>query len=333
MRLRDRCLLLVALSACAPAPEVATPRASPSATAIASAASEAAPKPVDPLSPEALADHVAFLCSDELAGRLAGSEGERRALDDLAARLAALGLEPARQTVPLRDGESANLYAILPGAQEETIVLGAHVDHLGLRDGSLYRGAEDNASGVAVVMGVTAHLLRESLERSVLVVFFGAEEIGMVGSRRFVAEPPVAGRPLVAMINVDMIGRPLADDPIYSLPKRLLDIDDRRTVGVLGTRDRPAFRRAVDAAFGSVDLRAIGLEDLPPVMARYVARLADGRGDSFSFEDKGIPALFFSSGESVDYHEPSDTPDRLAYDLMSLRGRALVALVRELSKT
>jgi Zn-dependent M28 family amino/carboxypeptidase len=327
-----------ALSSCTPAPSepTAQPSAEVSAPASVAPVASAAPKrdagADDPLSVESLGAHVKFLCSDELRGREAGSEGERRALDDTAARLRALGLEPERQKVPIRNGESANLYATLRGTVEETIVLGAHIDHLGVRDGKLYCGAEDNASGVALVMGVVARLKKERLERAVTVVFFGAEEIGLVGSRRFVAPMPPLGGPVVVMINIDMIGRRLADDPRYILPKRLLGVDDRRAVAVLGTRDRPAFRQAVDAAFGKVELSAIGLEDLPPAMARVAERISDGRGDSFSFEAVGVPSLFFSSGESIDYHQSSDTPERLDLDLMSLRGRAIAELVVTLAK-
>ena len=319
-----------ALCACTPAPTGQnSTRPIESAAATASATPDAAPPP-DALSATELGAHVSFLCGDELAGREAGSEGERRALEDAAMRLSKLGLDPVRQPFPIKEGNSANVYARLRGAKEDAIVLGAHIDHLGMRKGKMYRGADDNASGTAVVMGVAAHLSNERLERSVVVAFFGAEEIGMVGSKHFVRELATLGGPVLAMVNVDMIGRPLADDPRYSIPKRLFGVDDRRSVGVIGTKDRPAFRSAVNQAFD--ELKAIGLEDLPPAMATYVSRLADGRSDSYTFEDAGIPALFFSSGESIDYHQPSDTPDRLDLAIMEKRARAIFELVLLLSK-
>jgi hypothetical protein len=232
-------------------------------------------------------------------------------------------------------GPSLNIHATLEGSRPDTVVvIGAHLDHLGRRGGAIYPGAEDNASGVAVVLGIARALATRQgeLSRSVLFVFFGAEEIGMEGSSAFVHEPPVSRDRIAAMINVDMIARPLVDIPLLGPVKMPLGIDDRRAVGLIGARAYPALRALADAACQAEGVEALGPEDLPDRLEREVERQAAGRGDSVSFEQAGIPALFFGSGESSDYHQPTDTPDKLSPDVMERRARAILRVALGLSR-
>ena len=226
----------------------------------------------------------------------------------------------------------------MPGAGSsfgrEVVVLGTHIDHVGVRDGQIYRGAEDNASGVAVTLQVARALQRERAElgRSVIVAFFGAEEPGMLGSSAFLRERPAAAADIVVMVNVDMVGRTLADRTGLGLPMRALGIDATRSVGVLGTKGQPALRAIVEAACASAGIQAVRPEELPGPISRLIESYSAGRSDSWPFEYAGIPTLFFSSGESDDYHEPSDTVDKLDPELMARRARAIHRAVKALSK-
>jgi Zn-dependent M28 family amino/carboxypeptidase len=289
-----------------------------------------APRP-DPLAAAALIAHVRELVDPRLAGREAASPGERAAATYVATRLRASGLRPVEHPVPHRTG-STNLSVHIAGRRAETIVIGAHLDHLGAPGGVLHPGADDTASGIAVVLGLAAALAADSthLERGVLLVWFGAEEPGMIGSTHFVADPPVI--PITAMINVDMIGRPLLDQPLLAAAMALLGIESARSVGLVGARRYPALRRLADDAFAAVGHRVIAPEDLPPDLARVVTSQTDGRGDSVPFERRGIPALFFGDGESSDYHQPSDTLDKLSPALLEVRARALLRLTIALSR-
>jgi Zn-dependent M28 family amino/carboxypeptidase len=135
------------------------------------------------LSPSALMAHVGVLTDVRLAGRAAGSPGEEAAAYYVSQQLARDGLLPKRQTVPIAGGSSVNVYAFIAGQHsEEVIVVGAHLDHLGRRGQTLYPGASDNSSGVAALLGLAGSLAARGgrLDRSVLVVFFGAEEIGLL---------------------------------------------------------------------------------------------------------------------------------------------------------
>lgn len=281
--------------------------------------------------------HVHALTTPEMAGREAGSDGERRAADYIVAQLEARGVPPVekyRHPFPFRSRESLNVVATLAGRGKraaEHVILGAHMDHLGTRGDQVFHGAEDNASGVAVVLEIAGALekRRAELDRSVTFVFFGAEESGLVGSRAFAKSPPVA--PMVAMVNIDMIGRDLVDQARFGAAKPLFGLDDRRAIGVLGTHGRPVFEKIVAAAAQAEELEAWAPQDLPGPLAAWAQREAEGRGDNYSFEDVGVPALFFGQGESDDYHQPTDTPDKLVPVAMAARARVILRTVVALS--
>ncbi len=284
-----------------------------------------------PLSPTALMRDVTALADPTFEGRAAGHEGEREAAQYLEQRLRRAGFAPIRQAVPYGEG-SSNLSVTIPGATDEVIVLGAHFDHHGRRHGALYPGADDNASGVALVLGVAATLKAAHLSRTVIIVLFGAEEHGLVGSRHFVAHPPVPLATIRAMVNIDMIARPLLDQWLFRAPLRLFGIDRDNAIGLVGTRRYPGLRALADmavAADGGGEI--IAGEDLPPLIGREVDAQAAGRSDSAPFEATGIPALFFGDGESSDYHRPSDTVDKLDPDLLARRAHAIARVTMALA--
>ncbi len=299
----------------------------------------ATPKASDaPIAATTLMAHVAALTSLEMRGRAAGSEGERLAREYVTSKLRMIDASPFGQWAhpfPIRSGgESANVVGIIRGREDRIIVLGAHLDHLGERNGELFLGAEDNASGVAVVLEVARVLAerRSELKRSVVVAFFGGEEIGLLGSKAFVAHPPIPRERIDTMVNVDMIGRPLVDQSALALPKAALGIRDAWTVGLVGTKDRPELRALVDAACAAEKVEAVAGEDLPETIASVVEHFTKNRGDNASFEAAGIPAVFFSSGESDDYHQPTDTLEKLSGAIMTRRARAIVRVMLALSQ-
>jgi hypothetical protein len=188
------------------------------------------------------------------------------------------------------DVRAANVIGVLPGTDpalaREAIVLGAHWDHLGASGGSVYHGADDNASGTAVVVGLArAFAAAGGVSRTLVFALFGAEETGLVGSRHYVRQPTVPLAQTVAMVNFDMVGRMR---------------DTKLTIGGVDSGDRLRVA-ATDAA------RAAGV-------------VADLRGNPFSPSDHtafyaaGTPVLFLHTGGHEDYHRPTDTPDRLNVD-------------------
>ena len=256
----------------------------------------------------ALAD-VRYLADDALAGRLAGSPGERCAGDYIAGQFAKLKLRPAGddatffQSLSLASalnphapgGTGRNVIAALDGAdarlRAEWIVIGAHYDHLGEGgnrsslapdDKGIHNGADDNASGVSVVLSAArAFASGPRPARSLLFIAFTGEESGLLGSTHFVSHPTVAGR-VTAMINLDMVGR---------LGKGLLI--------VYGVDTAEQWRAIVEPAAARA---GIG-----------IATRGEGYGpsDHTAFYTKDIPVLHLFTNTHTDYHKPTDDADKI----------------------
>ena len=185
------------------------------------------------------------------------------------------------------DRTAVNVVGILPGRDpalaREAVVLGAHYDHLGLTGGAIYPGADDNASGTAVVVGLArAFAAAGGLDRTLVFVLFGAEEIGLVGSGHYVRHPTVPLDRTVAMLNFDMVGR-------------LHDADVR----VSGTDSGSTLREVAGRAAADLGVRA-DLRGSP-----------FGPSDHSRFYAAGAPVLFFHTGSHPDYHRPGDTADKI----------------------
>jgi aminopeptidase YwaD len=226
--------------------------------------------------------------------RLARTLAERRAPASRALGLRVelrVALEPA-------DRVAVNVIGVLPGADPqraaEAVVLGAHYDHLGLVRGTLHPGADDNASGTAVVVALARSFAALGpLDRTLIFALFGAEEIGLVGSGHYVRQPSVSIERTVAMLNFDMVGR-LGQSPLT----------------VAGVESGRGLRQVVtDAA--AAQSTSVSLRDAP-----------FGPSDHSRFYDAGAPVLFFHTGSHADYHRPGDTADKL-----DATGMARVALL------
>ena len=182
---------------------------------------------------------------------------------------------------------AANVIGVLPGTDpalaSETVVVGAHYDHLGRADGVVYPGADDNASGTAVVLGLArAFAAAGGTRRTLVFTLFGAEELGLIGSRHYVNRPIAPLDRTVAMVNFDMVGR---------LQGRSLNVGGGDSGSRLGTL-------VSDAA----QLEGVTLE---------VHGSPYGPSDHSRFYSAGVPVLFFYTGGHSDYHRPSDTADKI----------------------
>lgn len=203
------------------------------------------------------------------------------------------------------DVRAANVIGILPGTDPavagEAIVLGAHYDHLGESGGDVYHGADDNASGTAVVVGLArAFAAAGGTARTLVFALFGAEEIGLVGSAHYVRKPAWPLERTAVMLNFDMVGR-MRDGTVI--------------IGGADTGDQ--LRRVLKAAAASV-----------PGITPEVRGTPYSPSDHSRFYAAGTPVLFFHTGVHPDYHRPSDTADRLNADGMA-RIAALGARVVE----
>jgi hypothetical protein len=260
-------------------------------------------------SAERMQQVVQTLASVEMRGRGFGTPELDHAADFLAAQFRAAGLQPAGDQegsyfqnwsayggVPEREVRLKNVVGFLPGTKSEwatqSVVLGAHYDHLGLgwpdahqeNVGKIHPGADDNASGVAVLLEL-AHVLGKTWrpERPVVFVAFAGEEAGRLGSQHYVVHTrrfPVTQS--LGMLNLDSVGR-LGHNKLFVL-------------GTASAYEWPHIFRGVSYMTG--------------VPVEFVAD-EQGGSDQRSFLDVGVPAVQLFSGVHRDYHRPTDTPDKI----------------------
>lgn len=205
-----------------------------------------------------------------------------------------------------------NLAGLLVGTdlKQEVVVVSAHYDHLGRSGGQIFHGADDNASGTAAVLGMAAvfdSLARQGVRprRSVLFVLFSGEEGGLLGSQYFVANSPIPLNQFVCDLNVDMVGR--IDEAHRGKPDYCYLITGNQG-SELQTVAETVNQQSVNLAINE------GGYDTKNDPGQYFFR-----SDHYNFAQLGIPVLFFTSGQHTDYHRPSDTADKIAYEVLQKR--------------
>ncbi len=267
-----------------------------------------------------LCAHVYRLASPAFLGRR--GPGAARTATHIVEALKKLKLKPAcgdswYQPFPEADARpqaefvGRNIVALLPGSdprlKDEWIVLSAHYDHLGMKGDVLYPGADDNATGVAMLLEVAEYfaLCGQPPRRTLVFAFFDQEETGLVGSRYFAAHPPLPLKDLKAFLTADMIGRSLGGVM-------------NEYVFVLGSENAPRLRKLVTEVKPEKEL----------TVGRVGIDIVGTRSDYGPFRDKQIPFLFFSTGEHRDYHQPSDTPDKVDYAKL----RRIACWIRDLTR-
>lgn len=267
---------------------------------------------------------VEYLASQELGGRFPATSGDTLASEYIVGKLRGLKLKPVVKGKKKKGfyhnfsfGKAEkmmnthNIIAVLPGKDKnlknEYIVVASHYDHLGLGgqgSGSrrpdtvaVHPGADDNASGDAVVLELAKHFKKVGSSRSIIFAFFGAEEQGLVGSKHFVEwmkhddaqriNLPKDLKGIVAMVNLDMVGR-MRDN----------------AMSVSGTGTSSAFKAMAENVAEQTHL--------------HISCTPDGYGpsDHASFVAAEIPVLFLTTGGHMEYHTPGDVPSTLNYDGM-----------------
>ncbi len=262
-----------------------------------------------------------FQVSDEAAAKLLAAAGRTpvelarsidRDLRPVSTLLADTTVELKYAPADVRRGQSANVVGLLEGSdpalRSETVILSAHYDHMGVRNGNLYPGANDNASGTVAVMELARIFARQATRprRSVLFIVFGSEEEGLLGSYYYVAHPL---RPLAttrAELNLDMIARDEAHIP-QSEGVVEIKADTHNEINLVGVFYSADLRAAIERANRRVEL------ELSTKFDRDHDLNALFRCDHFPFLLHDVPSVWFFGGWHPGYHEPSDTVDRLNF--------------------
>jgi hypothetical protein len=286
---------------------------------------QAAPSPAPastPIDAATLLRDLRTLSADDMQGRAFGTEGGARARRLVIDRFGESGVVPfdggylqpvvggpaARAGGEIRRG--ANVIGLVPGtaAPRRYIVVSAHYDHVGVRNGVVYNGADDNASGTAALFAIAAHFVRAPASASLIIAAFDGEEAGLLGSRAFVRALPVDRAAIVIDVNLDMIGR-----------------DPSNTLWITGTARQPAWR---------------------PLIARVAARApvrlrvghdggASGEdwtrdSDHYAFLEAGLPALYVGVEDYDQLHEPTDDYETMTYGFYVRAVETVIDLIREI---
>ncbi|ULC59678.1 M28 family peptidase [Flaviramulus sp. BrNp1-15] len=276
-------------------------------------------------------EDVEYLSSDALQGRQTGSDGEKAAADYIANRFKNLGLEPKgandyfqtftfkpktnphqKVNYTVKAGDSTitgtNVIGFINHNVENTVVIGAHYDHLGYgAEGSLHRGekaihngADDNASGVAVLLNLADKLKEVNTGNNYLFIAFSGEEMGLLGSNYFVKNATIKTKKVNYMINMDMVGRLKADS----------------TLAVYGVGTSPILKQTLNAH--NENFKLIQKES------------GVGPSDHTSFYNADIPVMHFFTGQHEDYHKPSDDFDKLNYEGMQTISNYIFEVITDL---
>jgi hypothetical protein len=243
--------------------------------------------------PQDLEKDVRALADESFEGRETGTAGEEKAAKHIIAEMRRAGLQPVVQPFQGHGTTGRNVIATVAGTIGEAVVIGAHYDHLGTDGKKVFTGADDNASGTAVVIEMARRFAKKPAKRTIILVAFSGEEMGLLGSKFYVNNPP-AYETAVAMINMDMVGRLRDTLVVFGA-----DTGDKFKEHLADSKIKLAFNKD-----------------------------AIGPSDHTSFVLKGIPAVHLFTGSHLDYHKVGDTADKVNYDGL----RSVADLVETLAR-
>lgn len=244
---------------------------------------------------ERLMEIVSVLAHDSMAGREAGSEQNAAAARWLADALGTAGIPPAGDDylAPFtwEGGEGTNVLARIDGTLGTSlIVLSAHFDHVGVQQGRIYNGADDNASGTAAVLEIARLLIADPPRSDVLIALLDAEESGLQGARALVAAPPMPFPPATLNINLDMVSR--SDGLLWAA----------------GSYHTPALRPILERVAERAPTRVRLGHDRPGAPEGDDWTNSSDHGP---FHDAGLPFVYFGVEDHADYHSPTDDVERI----------------------
>lgn len=287
-----------------------------------------------------LSDHLYIYASDEFEGRNTGDPGQKKAVEYLKSFYVNQGIKsPINendyfQEVPaaymnrlLRQGklkDSENVLAYIKGSEkpDEIIVISAHLDHVGVENGVIYNGADDDGSGTVAMLEIAEGFQKAQMEgngpkRSILFLHVTGEEKGLLGSRYYTENPIFPLANTIANLNIDMIGR--IDERHQENPKYIYLIGSDKLSTELHAISEEANKKYIH-----MDLDYKYNDDTDPNRYYY-------RSDHYNFARVNIPVIFYFNGTHEDYHQPTDTADKINYELLESRTRLIFHTAWELA--
>lgn len=240
-----------------------------------------------------LIEDIRTLSADDMEGRSADRPSITKAREYIKKRFVEVGLAPTEQSFDLRvRGQEAptkgiNFVATVEGKMKpaEYIVVTAHYDHLGVRNGVVFNGADDNASGTAALFAIASYFKKHQPEHLLIFVALDGEEKGLLGAVHFVANPPVPKESIILNVNMDMISR-----------------NDKGELYATGTRPYPQLRPVLEKVQKTARVKLILGHDDPATGHDDWTN----QSDQAAFHAAKIPFIYFGVEDHKDYHKSTD---------------------------
>ena len=270
-----------------------------------------------------LKKHLYIIASDEFEGRETGEPGQKKAAEYLKnfyiehSIASPYGGSDYFQSIPTEHlkpelNPSENVIAFIEGNEKphEIIVVSAHYDHLGMRNGEIYNGADDDGSGTVAILEI-AEAFQNAVEndkgpkRSILFLHVTGEEKGLLGSKYYTNFPVFPLEKTVTNLNIDMIGR--VDAAHTNNPNFVYLIGSDKL-----STELHELSEEINSQFTKLDLDYTFNSEDDPNRFYY-------RSDHYNFAKNNIPIIFYFNGTHEDYHKPSDTADKINYEILAKR--------------
>lgn len=292
---------------------------------------------VNTITSNELSTHLYKYASDEFQGRGTGEIGQKKAAEFLKNYYLSQDISsPINDSVYYQiipksyfadeTKASENVLAFIKGSEkpEEVVIISAHYDHLGIKDSQIYYGADDDGSGTVALMEIAQafKLAKDNgngPKRSVLFLHLTAEEIGLEGSRFYTENPVFPLEETMANLNIDMIGR---------IDRKHEEENQENYIYLIGadrlSKELHLLSEKVNNAFCNLILD-YKYNDETDSNHYYE------RSDHYNFAQHNIPVIFYFNGEHEDYHKPTDTPDKINYEVLELRTKLIFTTAWQLA--
>ncbi|MDG2504388.1 MAG: M28 family metallopeptidase [Flavobacteriaceae bacterium] len=287
------------------------------------------------ITPNELKDLLYVYASDYFEGRETGARGQKKAVDFIRQFYTTHGIgsaqgtenyfQPMELNIKGKMVKTENVAAIIEGNEfpNEYIVISSHLDHVGIQNGMIHNGADDDGSGSVAMLEIAeafqaAAAAGQGPKRSIIFLHVTGEEKGLLGSSYYTKNPLFPLVDTMVNLNVDMIGR---------LDPKRTD-KDPNYIYLIGadkiSQELHDISEATNKKYTQIKLDYTYNDDKDPNRFYY-------RSDHYNFAKNNIPVIFYFNGTHDDYHAPSDTPDKINYDMLAKRSKLIFYTAWELA--
>lgn len=266
-----------------------------------------------------LLEDIQFLSSDELEGRKTGEKGNRISQDYIEQRFQSLNLQMAGESyrhlfdftnnrTEEKFVDAVNLIGFVRGTinQDRFIVVTAHYDHLGIVDGEIYNGADDNASGTGGLLAAARYFTDNTPRNNILFIAFDAEEQGLAGARAFIESPAIPLDQVVMNVNMDMISNNFEDE-LYAV----------------GTAHYPFLKPWIEESVSDAPITISFGYDTDEWPQNWTLS-----SDHGPFHEEGIPFIYFGVEDHPHYHQPTDTFENINPDFYLKAVETIIGVIK-----